>query len=223
MIDASAVPDDEGTYTVLISDLESSTELWEVHEEAMAAAIPVHNELLVDAVHSHRGYVIKLRGDGILAAFPDAADGLHAALAMQRRLGALAFGDIGHLRIRVGVHTGTVALRGGEIYGRPVNLSARLEAAGHGGQILISDATARACEGGLDAGIELFELGPYQFRGFREPVTVHTVVAPDLPTQFPRPARPVAASTRCRCPTARWSAARSWRRSSTSACGPTGW
>ncbi len=95
------------------------------------------------------------------------------------------FPDVGELRLRVGITTGFCSLREGELYGRPPNLASRLEAAGHGGQILLSDATAQACAGRLPDEIELFELGRYDIRGYPEPIVLHSVVADGLRAVFP--------------------------------------
>ena len=126
----------DGIYTVLISDLERSTELWEQHDQGMQPVIVAHNELVSAAVAAHDGYVQKFRGDGVLALFIDASQAVAAAVQIQRDFIGRMFAQVGELRLRVGITTGFCSLRDGELYGRPPNLASRLEAAGHGGQIL---------------------------------------------------------------------------------------
>ena len=177
----------DGIYTVLISDLERSTELWEQHDQRMQPVIVAHNELVSAAVAAHDGYVQKFRGDGVLALFIDAPQAVAAAVQMQRDFTGRVFAEVGELRLRVGITTGFCSLRDGELYGRPPNLASRLEAAGHGGQILLSDATAKACAGDLPGDVELFELGRYDIRGYAEPIVLHSVVADGLRAVFPPP------------------------------------
>jgi predicted ATPase/class 3 adenylate cyclase len=170
---------------VLISDLERSTELWEHYDRAMEPVIVAHNAVITAAVEEHGGWVLGLRGDGVTALFSDPTQAVYAAVAIQREFSTRRFVDIGELRVRVGINAGSCAIRRGELYGRPPNLAARLEAAAHGGQILLSDTVAAACESGLRDGVDLFELGRYSFRGFDEPIVVHSVIALGLRHAFP--------------------------------------
>lgn len=77
-----------GTVTFLFTDLEGSTRLWEQHPEAMRDALARHDEILRDAVETHDGHMIKTTGDGLMAVFATAADGIGAAIDAQRALGA---------------------------------------------------------------------------------------------------------------------------------------
>ena len=81
---AARMPDRDGVYTVLISDLERSTELWEQHDQRMQPVIVAHNELVTAAVAAHGGYVQSFRGDGVLALFTDAQQAVRAAVHIQR-------------------------------------------------------------------------------------------------------------------------------------------
>ena len=77
-----------GTVTFLFTDLEASTRLWEEHADAMKVALARHDEILSDAIGSHRGHVVKGRGDGVHAVFHTAHDAIDAALDAQRALSA---------------------------------------------------------------------------------------------------------------------------------------
>src|SRR5262245_50937660 len=130
-----------GTVTMLFTDLEASTRLWEANSESMQAAMARHDEILRDAVDSHAGHVVKMRGDGVHAVFARASDALSAAAAAQLALGGETWEMVGAFRVRMGVHTTEATLREGDYFGSGVNRAARLMAIAHGGQIVCSQAT----------------------------------------------------------------------------------
>jgi predicted ATPase/class 3 adenylate cyclase len=174
-----------GDLTVMITDLERSTELWEHHESRMETVIRAHNEILARAIQDREGHVLSYRGDGVLGIFEQAGDAVAAAVDIQRVFATRSFEGIGRVSVRIGINTGRCTVHHGELYGRPPNLAARLEAAGHGGQIVVSDSTACASAHLLAPGVEFFELGRFRFRGFDEAVVVHCVVADGIRSVFP--------------------------------------
>lgn len=178
-------PARDAQYTVLLTDLEDSTRLWERFPDEMEAVVTGTHDLAGSTVERHRGIVVKSTGDGILALFVEAADAVVAAVEIQRQVSGLAFAGIGRVNVRIGLNTGPCRLTGGDVIGRAPNLASRLQDAGHGGQILMSDSTATACAGRLGDGYRVVDLGPYLIRGFDEPVGVHTVLADRLRTAFP--------------------------------------
>jgi predicted ATPase/class 3 adenylate cyclase len=178
-------PDGDTRYSVLISDLERSTELWELHDDVMQDVIAEHNRLAVACVDEHDGWLVQFRGDGILALFPSAREAVLAAVDLQRTFSGRPFGAVGELGIRIGINTGECSIVDGELYGRPPNLASRLESAGHGGQIVLADSTATDCERDLPDDVTLFELGRYRLRGYAAPIVLHSVVAPGLRSVFP--------------------------------------
>ncbi|HEU4752044.1 MAG TPA: adenylate/guanylate cyclase domain-containing protein, partial [Armatimonadota bacterium] len=131
-----------GTVTFLFTDIEGSTRLWETAPGPMAAAVTRHDALLRNAVEQAGGWVFKTVGDACCAVFDRPADALRAALEAQLALQALSFDGLpGPLRVRMALHTGTAQERDGDYFGPTVNRVARLLAAGHGGQVLVSGAT----------------------------------------------------------------------------------
>jgi predicted ATPase/class 3 adenylate cyclase len=174
-----------GTVTFLFTDLEGSTRLWQEHPDAMRAALARHDEILRNAVAGHEGYVVKTTGDGIHAAFPTAHAALDAAVAMQHGLAGELFSETGPLRVRMGLHTCEVQSRDGDYYGSEVNRAARLMSVAHGGQLLMSDATAALLRDGLPGGVELWPLGQHRLRDLAEPIAVFQVAAPGLAREFP--------------------------------------
>ena len=117
------------TLTFVFTDLESSTRLWERFPDAMKAAVERHDAILSDAIESSAGQVVKVMGDGLMAVFSSAPDGVRACLDAQRMLNAEAWGETGPLRVRMGLHAGAAQPRGGDFYGPPVNRAARIMAA----------------------------------------------------------------------------------------------
>src|SRR5262245_49919832 len=113
----------------------------------MRGDLVAHDEVLVSAVTSRGGWVFKHTGDGVCAAFDSARAAVDAAIDAQRRLS---------LPVRMGLVTGEVRLRGDDYFGPALNRAARVMAAGHGGQILVSDTTAPLLDG-----VELSDLGEH--------------------------------------------------------------
>ena len=135
-----------GTVTFLFTEIEGSTRLWAADTDAMAASLRVHDAILRDSIVSNDGYVFTTAGDSFAAAFSRASDAVTAAKAIQTGL-ADADWPGPTLRVRIGVHVGEAEERNGDYFGPVVNTAARVEAAAHGGQTLLTDAvraTARA-------------------------------------------------------------------------------
>ena len=164
----SSIGPPTGTVTFLFTDIEGSTERWEQFPDAMPDALERHDELMGVAITDHGGYVFKTIGDAFCAAFARAGDALDAAIASQRVLAEeewSAYGDrFKPLLSRMALHTGEATERGGDYFGPPVNRVARLEAAGHGGQLLISQATQLVVRDRLPEGCELRDWGEHRLK-----------------------------------------------------------
>src|SRR5947209_4864727 len=106
-----------GTVTFLFTDLEGSTRLWEQYPDAMKEALARHDEMLRDAIESNAGYVVKMTGDGVHAAFSEATRATSAARAAQVALSNEAWGVAEGLHVRMGIHTGSAEARDGDYYG----------------------------------------------------------------------------------------------------------
>jgi predicted ATPase len=123
------------------------------------------------SIEAHGGYVFATGGDGFAAAFGRAADAVGAALAGQDALAAESWPVGVTIRVRMGVHTGEAMERDGDYFGPSLNRSARLMAAGHGGQVLCSLATAALVEGDVD----LLDLGEHRLRDMERPLHIFQV------------------------------------------------
>lgn len=176
-----------GTITFLFTDVEGSTRRWEQHPHAMRGVMARHDALLTNVFEQHDGVVVRPRGEGdsLFCVFVRASDALSAALAGQRALLAEDWGVVGPLRVRMGLHTGEADLREGDYYGAAVNRCARIRAAGHGGQVLLSATTTRLVRETLPASASLLDLGEHRLRDLSEPEQIYQLEAPDLPEGFP--------------------------------------
>jgi predicted ATPase/class 3 adenylate cyclase len=174
-----------GTVTLLFTDIEGSTRLWEAEPEPMAAALRRHDEILRSAIERSDGYVFKTVGDAFCAAFSTAQAAACAVLDAQRALSAERWPTSRPVRVRMGVHTGVCEERDGDYFGPVVNRAARLEAVAHGGQVLVSGAAAELLSGTLPDGVALRELGSHRLKDLGRPEHVFQLEAPFLPSSFP--------------------------------------
>src|SRR5207244_2327320 len=163
-----------GTVTFLFTDIEGSTRLFQQHPDAMKDALARHNALLQDTIGAHRGHVFHALGDGFCTVFEECGDALAAALAAQRALHEESWGDVGAMRVRMGLHTGSAEARDGD-YVSSLTLARvqRVAAAGHGGQMLLSSAAADGVRDRLPSGTTLRDLGMQKLRGITDPESIY--------------------------------------------------
>jgi predicted ATPase/class 3 adenylate cyclase len=171
--------------TFLFTDVESSTRLWERRPDAMKAALEHHDAILRDAIEGSNGRVIKTTGDGLMSVFSSAADGVEACLRAQQGLSSERWDETGPLRVRMGMHAGEAQIRAGDFFGPPVYRAARIMAAAHGGQILLSALAAELARERLPAEARLRDLGEHRLRDLLHPEHVFQLVHPRLETDFP--------------------------------------
>jgi predicted ATPase/class 3 adenylate cyclase len=174
-----------GTLTFLFTDLEGSTRLWERFPQPMKRALERHDSILLTAVTTAGGHVVKMTGDGLMAVFGSAAEAVRACLAAQRGLVEEPWAETGVLRVRMGLHSGEAQQRGDDYFGPAVNRSARIMAVGHGGQVLLSGASAALVADQLPDGAALVDLGAHRLKDLGRPVELFQLVHPELPHDFP--------------------------------------
>ena len=174
-----------GTVTFLFTDIEGSTRLWEQHPDAMRPALARHEDLLRGCIEQQDGYVFKTVGDAFCAAFPTANQALEAALAAQLALTAKPWETQTPLRVRMALHTGATEERGGDYFGQPLNRVARLMAAGHGGQTLLSEVTQALVRDALPPNASLRDLSRHRLKDLGQPEQVFQLLHPALPADFP--------------------------------------
>ncbi len=175
-----------GTVTFLFTDIEGSTPLWEREPGRMRLALAQHDTILRQAVADQHGQVYKVIGDAIQAAFALPAEALAAALAAQRELAAVSWPTSVPLRVRMGLHTGPAEAAAADYTTtHTLNRVARIMAAAHGGQTVLSSETAELMRGDLPAGVRLLDLGQHRMKGMTRREHLFQLNAPDLPGQFP--------------------------------------
>jgi predicted ATPase/class 3 adenylate cyclase len=174
-----------GTITFLFTDVEGSTKLWEGRRTDMAAALQRHDTMLRDCVEGAGGLVFKSVGDAFCAAFQRAHDGLAAALAAQRALSAEPWPQDCMIRVRMALHTGEADERDGDYFGPTLNRVARLLAAGHGGQVLVSLPCAELLRDSLPPDVRLVDLGEHHLKDLSRAERIFQVATADLPDAFP--------------------------------------
>ena len=138
-----------GTVTLLFTDIEGSTKLREADSRAMAAALKRHDRILRTAIEDASGFVFKTVGDAFCAAFATPQQAAAAALTAQQRLSGEEWETWRPITVRMALHTGVCEERDNDYFGPAVNRAARLEAIAHGGQVLVSGATAELLAGDL--------------------------------------------------------------------------
>jgi len=170
-----------GTVTLLLADVEGSTQLWDNQPEAMTGAIARMNQMASALIAEHGGVrpVEQGEGDSFVAAFARAGDAVACALELQRA-------DLAPIKLRIGVHTGDVQLRDeGNYAGTTINKTARLRDLAHGGQTVISGATEEMVEDQLPDAAWLNDLGRHPLRDLPRPMRVVQLCHPDLRNDFP--------------------------------------
>jgi predicted ATPase/class 3 adenylate cyclase len=174
-----------GTVTFLFSDIEGSTRLLQELGDGYDDLLQRHNDILREAILEHRGAEISTEGDSFFVVFPDHLGAVRAAAQIQRSLAGHAFPQ--PVRVRIGLHTGQGRLAAGNYIGLDVHRAARIAAAGHGGQVLISDATRALVELGLPPDLTLRDLGAQRLKDLARPEHLYQLVVGGLPSEFPPP------------------------------------
>ena len=181
-----------GTVTFLFTDVEGSTRfLQSLGAEGYAEALAEHRRVIREACGRHDGVEVDTQGDAFFFAFPTAPGALQAAGELTEALAS------GRLQVRVGVHTGTPLLAEEGYVGGDVHFAARVAAAGHGGQILVSSSTAELIEpsGSEPQALSLVDLGEHRLKDIEGPVSIFQLGDGGFPplktisnTNLPRPA-----------------------------------
>jgi DNA-binding NarL/FixJ family response regulator/class 3 adenylate cyclase len=176
-----------GTVTFLFSDIEGSTALLRKLRERYTDVLDHHRRLLRAAFAEHGGHEVVTEGDSFFVAFAGPASALAAAASAQQALGAHEWPAGAEVRVRMGIHTGQVAVSDGHYVGLAVHRAARICGAGEGGQVLVSQATrALLHDDDPEAeGLSLGDLGERMLKDFDRPIRIYELVASDRP-----PARP---------------------------------
>ena len=170
-----------GTVTLLFTDIEGSTRLLQRAGDAYPSLLDEHRRVLRAAFSSHDGVEVDAQGDAFFVAFASAQDGAAAAVAAQQALAGHDWPDNSEIRVRIGLHTGEPTAVGGRYVGLAVHQGARVMAAGHGGQVLVSEST-RAL---LDDRFQARDLGEHRLKDLAGPHHLYQLLVEGLPADFP--------------------------------------
>jgi predicted ATPase/class 3 adenylate cyclase len=182
-----------GTVTFLRTDVEGSMRLMRDLGPLWDSVNGSHMGILRRAVDDRGGVCVRTEGDAVFAVFPEARAAVAAAIDAQRGLAAHEWPDGIDLRVRMGLHSGEAYLAGDDYGGFEVNRAARIAAAAHGGQIVLSDATRALVVDGLPDGVRIVDLGRHALRDLPAPESIHQLDVPGLRSEFP-PLRTSAAA-----------------------------
>src|SRR4051794_32123739 len=184
-----------GTVTFLFSDVEGSTRLLARLRDRYAEVLGEHHRVLRAAFDAHGGREVDTQGDGFFVAFPRAAAAIAAAASVQRSLAAREWPEGVDVRVRMGVHTGEADVGRDGYVGLDVHRAARICAAGHGGQVLISGSTRELVADELPMDVGVRDLGEHRLKDLDRPEHLFQLVIGGLPAEFPAPASQSSGST----------------------------
>jgi YVTN family beta-propeller protein len=175
-----------GAVTFLFTDIEGSTQLVRALRDRYPEVLAEHQRLLREAFAKHGGHEIDTQGDSFFYAFASAHEAVLAAVEAQRALSGYPWPNGAPVKVRMGIHTGQAAPVDGRYTGLAVHRAARIQAAAHGGQVLVSQATQSLLEDEEeDLAVNLRDLGDQRLKDIQRPVRVYQVAAPGLPADFP--------------------------------------
>ena len=174
-----------GTVTFLFTDIEGSTRLVNALGDRYADVLGRHHSLLREAVAEHQGVEVMTEGDAFFVVFPSPPAALSAAMRAQQLFDAESWPPDGEVRSRMGMHTGQAVLGGDNYVGLDVHRAARIAAAGHGGQVLLSDATRSLVERALPEGAQLRDLGQHRLKDLPTSEHLYQLVIDGLAVDFP--------------------------------------
>jgi class 3 adenylate cyclase len=169
-----------GGVTLLFTDVEGSTRLLQRVGDSYAELLEQHRALLRSAFRRWGGVEVDTEGDAFFVAFASAESAVAAAADLQRALARHPWPDNAEIRVRVGIHTGRARQVGQGYVGLDVHRAARVMAAGHGGQVLLSNATRKQL-----AGASLRDLGEHRLKDLLQPERLFQLIVDGLPADFP--------------------------------------
>jgi predicted ATPase/class 3 adenylate cyclase len=165
-----------GTVTFLFTDIEGSTRLLQALGVEYRDVLERHASLLRGAIAANGGVEVSTEGDAFFAVFESAAGAVAAAVAGQRALHEASWPGNRPVRVRMGLHTGEGVLGGDNYVGLDVHRAARIAAAGHGGQVVISSATRELVDPAWPVGVALREAGTHRLKDLDRPETLFELV-----------------------------------------------
>jgi len=180
---ASSLP--SGTVTLLFSDMEGSTALLARLGERYAEVLSAQRALLREAFDACGGRELGTEGDSFFVVFRSAGDAVRCCVAAQRALAGYRWPEGARVRVRMGLHSGEPARHEGGYVGMDVHRAARIAAAAHGGQTVLSDPTRLLAQARMPPGVSVRDLGWHRLKDIEAPEHLYQLVVAGLPEQFP--------------------------------------
>src|SRR5947208_7509555 len=169
----------------MFTDIEGSTQLLRILRDRYGDVLIEHRGILRETLVRYGGEEVDTQGDAFFYVFPRARGAAEAAVETQRALSAQTWPEGAEVRVRMGMHTGESAVTEEGYHGIGVHRAARIMATGHGGQILVSQATASVLSDDELDGITIRDLGEHRLKDMERPERIHQLVVEGLPDQFP--------------------------------------
>ena len=170
--------------TLLFTDIEGSSRLWERYPGQMPEGLRLYEEFLGRAIAAVDGDILKATGDGHVVVFDSPPSAVRAALAVQRALASDPWPGEEPFRVRMAIHTGPALARGNDLFGPTLNRTARVMGLAHGGQVLLTESAAVLAREHLDDGVSLRDLGEHRLRDLSVAERVYQLVAQGIDDGF---------------------------------------
>jgi len=174
-----------GTVTFVFTDVEGSTRLLHELGERYSDTLDAHSRIIATRVGAAGGLVVNTEGDAFFCVFPNPFDAVSAAVGIQRDFVDHMWPTGGEFRVRIGIHTGEGTLGARDYVGVDVHRAARISAAGHGGQVLVSAETFALVNRRLSDGVTMRDLGDHQLKDLPHAEHLFQIVIPGLDDVFP--------------------------------------
>jgi predicted ATPase/class 3 adenylate cyclase len=179
---------------MLFSDIEGSTALLSRLGDRYGEALAAQRTVMRAAISASRGHEMGTEGDSFFVVFGSAADAVACCVEVQRVLAGQAWPGGVAVRVRMGLHSGEPVRHQDGYVGMDVNRAARIAAAAHGGQVVLSDATRLLAQSRLPAGVSVRDLGLHRLKDLQLPERIYQLAAPGLAERFP-PLKSLGAAT----------------------------
>ena len=183
----TGVPLPSGTVSLLFSDIEGSTALLTRLGDAYRDALDGQRRVLRQAWAEHMGVEMGTEGDSFFVVFATAPEAIAAAVQAQRSLAAFEWPQGEQVRVRMGIHTGSPREHDGGYVGMDVHKAARIAAAAHGGQVLVSSVTADLADDDLPVGVSMRDLGAHRLKDIPRATRLHELVVARTAVELRRP------------------------------------
>ena len=165
---------------VLMTDIESSTRIWEIYPKQMSHDLSIHDAVVKDTIKEYDGDIFKSTGDGVIAVFHDVQKAIESAIIIQKKLSNEKWKNQIGLKVRIAIHYGKIETRLGDYFGPGINLCSRILSITNGGQIIISEDVHKL------ATTTSKKLGSFKLKGIFRDINLFQVNEKIIEKEFPQ-------------------------------------